>query len=69
MNNYSDMNSYMPEDFEYLNRLYNFGMPNNMQKQEQMNPMMQNNQMMPNQNNMNIILSPACIANFCFNFI
>ncbi|MCI9110688.1 MAG: spore coat protein CotJB [Bacilli bacterium] len=53
MNNYSDMNSYMPEDFEYLNRLYNFGMPNNMQKQEQMNPMMQNNQMMPNQNNMN----------------
>lgn len=29
MNDYSNMN-YMPDDFEYLNRLYNFGMPNMM---------------------------------------
>ena len=39
MNDYSNMN-YMPDDFEYLNRLYNFGMPN----------MMQNNGMMQMQN-------------------
>lgn len=51
MENYSNMDFYMPEDMEYLNRLYNFGMPNNMQKQGQMNQMMQNNTMMPNQNN------------------
>ncbi len=56
MNNYSDMNSYMPDEFEYLNRLYNFGMPNNMPNQGQMGGMMQPqqmkqpNQMMPNQN-------------------
>lgn len=35
MNNYSDMNSYMTEDFEYLNRLYNFGMPNMMPNNNQ----------------------------------
>jgi len=52
MNNYSDMNSYMPEDFEYLNRLYNFGMPKNMQNQGQMNQMMPQQGMMQNQNNM-----------------
>ncbi len=40
MNDYSNMNNYMPEDFEYLNRLYNFGMPN----------MMPNNGMMQMQN-------------------
>lgn len=57
MNNYSDMNSYMPDEFEYLNRLYNFGMPNNMPGQGQMSGMMQPqqmkqpNQIMPNQNN------------------
>jgi len=54
MNNYSDMDLYMPEDFEYLNRLYNFGMPNNMQNQGQ-GQMMQNNGMMPNQGQMNQI--------------
>lgn len=53
MNNYSDMDLYMPEDFEYLNRLYNFGMPNNMQNQGQGNGMIQNNVMMPKQGGMN----------------
>ena len=53
MNNYSDMDLYMPEDFEYLNRLYNFGMPNNMQNQGQGNGMTQNNIMMPKQGGMN----------------
>ena len=43
MNNYSNMYSYMPSDFEYLNRLYNI-MPN-----QNMNQNM-NNQNMPNQN-------------------
>ncbi len=36
MNNYSKMN-YMPDDFDYINRMYNFGMPN----QQQVNMMMQ----------------------------
>ena len=39
MNKYSNMDAYMPEDVEYLNRLYNFGNMN----QKQNNTIMQNN--------------------------
>lgn len=52
MNNYSDMNSYMQDDFEYLNRLYNFGGMPNMNQNNQMNQNQMN--MMQNQNMTNM---------------